>query len=129
MNDWDDNSNNMVTFDPAMPPVLEDGDYTVRRLESWTPPNVNAALENSAYARSEMNSSDQRKVDSLRAEVLRLIEENRLLENDYFCLGEKASLSSALRMNRLFLLLLVYVAFDYAFTVPFHGFAVVSRRP
>lgn len=83
INDWDDNSNNMVTFDPAMPPVLDDGDYPVRRLGVWTPANVNAALENSAYARPEMNSSDQRKVDSLRAEVLQLIEENRLLEDDY----------------------------------------------
>ena len=83
MNDWDDNSNNMVTFYPTMPPVLEDGDYPVRRLGAWTPSNVNAALENSAYARQEMDSSDQRKVDSLRAEVLQLIEENRLLEDDY----------------------------------------------
>lgn len=46
-----------------------------------------------------------------------------------FCFGEKASSSSVSRMNRLSLLLPVYVAFDYAFAVSSHGFAIVSPRP
>lgn len=49
---------------------------------------------------------------------------------DYrFCFGEKASSSSVSRMNRLRLSLVVYVAFDYAFAVPSHGFAIVSGGP
>ena len=46
-----------------------------------------------------------------------------------FCFGEKAASSSVSRMNRLRLSLVVYVAFDYAFAVSSHGFAIVSRRP
>lgn len=49
---------------------------------------------------------------------------------DYrFCFGEKAASSSVSRMNRLRLSLVVYVAFDYAFAVSSHGFAIVSSRP
>lgn len=49
---------------------------------------------------------------------------------DYrFCFGEKAASSSVSRMNRLRLSLVVYVAFDYAFAVPSHGFAIVSSGP
>ena len=44
-----------------------------------------------------------------------------------FCFGEKAASSSVSRMNRLRLSLVVYVAFDYAFAVSSHGFAIVSR--
>lgn len=46
-----------------------------------------------------------------------------------FCFGEKAASSSVSRMNRLRLSLVVYVAFDYAFAVPSHGFAIVSGGP
>lgn len=46
-----------------------------------------------------------------------------------FCFGEKAASSSVSRMNRLRLSLVVYVAFDYAFAIPSHGFAIVSGGP
>ena len=53
-----------------------------------------------------------------------------VLQHHYrFCFGEKAASPSVSRMNRLSLLLPVYVAFDYAFAVSSHGFAIVSGGP
>lgn len=73
----------MVRFDPAEQPVLEDGDYLVKKLNTGVPDSVLTALENADYAKPDMTPSDQHKVETLEAEITELINENQRLGNDY----------------------------------------------